>query len=190
MATTDSQVLADRKKALEEQFFARQERELVERMRREAAQKERKEALAEASGIRDREVLDRLAALDLNGATVAALGLVPLVEVAWADGAIHERERAAVVRAAEEAGVTRDTAAHALLESWLNRRPEPALLEAWKEYAAALAADLGDEERQILRHDLLDRARAVAAAAGGFLGTGKVSAAEEAMLRELETVFA
>lgn len=189
-AQRDTQVLADRKKALEEQFFARQERELVEQMRRKAAQTDRREALAEASGIQDPEILDRLVALDLDGATVAALGLVPLVEMAWADGAVHEREREAVLRAAEQAGTTRETAAHVLLESWLDRRPEPALLDAWKDYAGALAASLPGAERQALRHDLLDRARTVAEAAGGFLGVGKVSDAEEAVLEELEAALA
>jgi hypothetical protein len=36
MENRDSQVLAERKKALEEQFFARQEKELRERVRRQA----------------------------------------------------------------------------------------------------------------------------------------------------------
>jgi len=98
---SDVRILADRKKALEEQFFAREERQLLERVRAEAAQKERRQALAHASGIDDAAVIDRLVALDLDGGTIAALGLVPLVEVAWADGTLHERERDAVVQASE-----------------------------------------------------------------------------------------
>lgn len=182
----EAQILSDRKKALEEQFFAQQERELRERVRREAAEKERRQALAEASGIHDGAVLDRLAALDLDGGTVAALGLVPLVEVAWADGTLHERERTAVLRAAEEAGVSPGTAAHDLLESWLTHRPGPELLHAWTDYTQALAASLSEAEREGLRHELLDRARKVAEAAGGILGLGKVSDAEKAMIGELE----
>lgn len=190
MATSDdTHILADRKRALEEQFFARQERELVERVRREAATKERRQALAEASGIRDPAVLDRLEALDLDGVTVVALGLVPLVEVAWADGTLHARERDAVLRAAEEAGVAVSTAAYVLLESWLKQPPGAELLEAWQEYAGALAATLDENERQAFRHDLVERARGVAAAAGGILGIGKVSDAEEAVIAEMETAL-
>jgi len=183
---TDPHVLADRKRALEEQFFARQERELVERVHREAAAKERRANLAAASGVHDAAVLDRLVDLDLDGATIAALGLVPLVAVAWADGTLEEREREAVLRAAGEAGVSRDTASYVLLESWLERPPAPELLAAWKDYAGALAASLGAAERESLRREMVSRARSVAEAAGGFLGMGKISDAEEAKIAELE----
>ncbi|HSL84481.1 MAG TPA: hypothetical protein VLF66_17040 [Thermoanaerobaculia bacterium] len=186
----DAQVLGERKKALEEQFFARQEKELRERVRREAESKARRQALAEASGIRDEAVLDHLASLDLDGETVAALSLVPLVEVAWADGTLHDNEREAVLRAARESGVAPDTAAGALLESWLETRPDAELLTAWEGYVEALVAGLDGAERQALRHELLDRARAVAESAGGFLGMGKVSDAETAMLARLERAFA
>ena len=189
MTSHDTQILADRKKALEEQFFARHERELVERVRREAEAKARKEGLAEASGIRDDEVLDRLAALGLDAGTVAALGLVPLVEVAWADREIHEREREAVMRAAGEEGAAAGSAAHDLLVTWLDRRPGRDLLDAWKGYVGALVESLDLEERQALRDGILARARGVAEAAGGFLGVGKVSDAEERKLAELEAAF-
>lgn len=189
MTTRDTQILADRKQALEEQFFARHERELIARVRQEAEETAKKEALAEASGIRDEEVLDRLAALGLDAGTVAALGLVPLVEVAWADREIQAREREAVMKAAGEAGATEGTAAHALLTGWLDQRPSPDLLEAWKGYVAALVASLDVAERQALRDGILDRARDVAGAAGGFLGMGSVSAAERAKLEELEAAF-
>ncbi len=189
MTTHDSQILADRKKALEEEFFARHERELVERVRLEAAEKERKTGLAEASGIRDAEVIDRLAALGLDAGTVAALGLVPLVEVAWADRELHEKEREAVLRAAGDAGATDGTAAHALLLKWLDKRPGPELLAAWKGYVGALVESLDTTERQALRDGILGRARGVAESAGGFLGLGKVSEVEEQKLQELEAAF-
>lgn len=183
---SDPHVLSDRKKALEEQFFARQERELVERVHREAAAKERRQELADASGIRDPAVLDRLVGLDLDGATVAALGLVPLIAVAWADGSIETREREAVLRAAGEAGVSRDRAAYVLLESWLARPPGAELVGAWKDYAGALAASLSEAERESFRREMVSRARSVAEAAGGFLGLGKISDAEEATIADLE----
>jgi len=183
-------LLRERRKALEEQFFARQEKELRERVRREQAAKARREALAEASGIQDEGVLDHLASLELDGETLAALSLVPLVEVAWADRTLHENEREAVLRAARESGMAPDSAAWVLLESWLETRPDAELLAAWESYVEALVAGLDEAERQTLRHELLDRARAVAESAGGFLGVGKVSEAETAMLARLERAFA
>lgn len=186
---SDSKVLGDRKKALEEQFFARQEREMRERVRRQAAERDRREALAEASGVRDPAVLDRLVALGIEPEAVTALSLVPLVQVAWADRTLHDREREAVLRGAEEAGVGPDHPAREVLDGWLRERPGGDLLEAWKGYARALAESLEPAERDSLRRELLDRARGVAEAAGGFLGMGKVSDAEQAVLEELAAAF-
>jgi hypothetical protein len=189
MTTHDTRILADRKKALEEEFFARHERELVERVRLEAQEKERKEGLAEASGIRNEEVLDRLVALGVDAGAVSVLGLVPLVEVAWADRELHDREREAVMQAAGEAGAGLGTAAHDLLVSWLDKRPGPDLLQAWKGYVAALIESLDQDERQALRDGILHRAQGVAAAAGGFLGVGKISDVEQRKLDELAAAF-
>ncbi len=49
---------------------------------------------------------------------------------------------------------------------------------------------MGREEVAALKEGLLDRARAVAGASGGFLGLGpKVSAAEADVIGRLEQVF-
>ena len=51
-----------------------------------------------------------------------------MFETAWADGTLDAKERRAVV---DRTGVARDSAAGALLEAWLDRRPDPKLLAAW-----------------------------------------------------------
>jgi hypothetical protein len=114
---------------------------------------------------------------------------VPLVEVAWADGTLDERERGAVLRAAREAGVTDDQPGFALLEGWLRQAPEPHLLETWSAYVQGLCAQLAPDARRTFHDQLLRRTRAVAEAAGGFLGLGKVSAAEQAVLATLDRAF-
>jgi hypothetical protein len=126
----------------------------------------------------------------VDAEAVVALELVPLVAVAWADGTIDERERAAVLRAAREAGVSGDQPAHGLLETWLGHPPEGHLLETWGAYVRGLCAQMAPDERRTFRDQLLGHTRAVAEAAGGFLGLGKVSAKEQAVLRELERAFA
>ncbi len=185
----DTQVLGDRRKALEEAFFSRHERELVERFRNQAAARERREALAHASGISDPEVLERLLALEIGPETLAALSLAPLVVVAWADRSVEAPEREAVSEAAREAGVVPGSPAAELLDGWLAKRPGPELMAAWKAYVGALAAGLGESGRRRLREDLLAGARRVAESAGGFLGMGKVSEAEREKLEELEQAF-
>lgn len=182
--------LGDRKQALEEAFFAQQDQAILRRLRDAEASKSKKEALAAASGITDDAVLDKLTALGLDSATVAALSLVPLVLVAWADGAIDDKERGAVLSAAAEAGVEDGGPGHQLLGGWLAKRPPPQLLSAWTDYIRAMAPTLSEDGRRDLKSNLLDRARKVAEAAGGFLGAGrKISPTERDVLDRLEKAF-
>jgi hypothetical protein len=183
--------LGDRRKALEEEFFAKHNQQLLRQLRETTAAKAKHEALAAASGITDAAVLAQLAAVGLSSETVAALSLVPLVEVAWADGRLDDKERGALLAAAEHAGLSKDSASYQLLEEWSRQRPSPRLLAAWKAYVAALSRMLDVQATQALKQDLLGRAREVAEAAGGFLGLGKrISSAEQAVLTELEQAFA
>jgi hypothetical protein len=183
--------LGDRRKALEEEFFAKQNQRLLRQLRETTAAKARHEALAAASGITDAAVLAQLAAVDLSSETMAALALVPLVEVAWADGALDAKERSALLAAAEHAGLSNDSASYQLLEQWLREQPSPKLLAAWKAYVAGLSRTLDGHAKAALKQDLLGRARVIAEAAGGILGLGKrISSAEQAVLTELEQAFA
>jgi hypothetical protein len=184
------ELFGDRRKALEEAFFAKQNEKVKQQLRAKHQGQARREALAAASGIRDEGVLDKLVALGLGAETLAALSLVPLVEVAWADGTIDAKERAAILAGIEKQGIAPASAAHELLEGWLSKRPDRQLLLAWKDYVKALAAGLDAGALGALRSDLIGRARAVAEAAGGFLGVGsKISKAEESVLRDLEQSF-
>lgn len=53
------------------------------------------------SSIKDTAVLDKSLAQKITSATLAALSLVPLAAVAWADRGGHDRERAAILSGAE-----------------------------------------------------------------------------------------
>jgi len=176
--------------ALEESFFQVKNTELLDAFRQRLAQQQRKEQLASASGIHDDAVLDRLVASDIRPETLAALTLVPLIEVAWADGRVQSKEHAAVLEAAEQAGIRRNDEAFGLLDAWLAEKPGPDLLETWKQYVAALCESLERDAVERLKHGLLDRARRVAEATGGLLGFGRrVSPEEQAVLEGLERVF-
>jgi tellurite resistance protein len=183
--------LDDRRRAMEEAFFAKQDAELIRRMQKGAAPDTQKESLSAASGITDPALLEKLVGLGLDSNTLAALSLVPLVAVAWADGSIEEKERAALLSAAADSGLDRSGTAYQLLTGWLATRPSPQLVETWADYIKATSAGLGEDARRALKLSLLGRARRVAEAAGGFLGlASKVSPAEEAVLTRLEQAFA
>lgn len=179
-----------RRRELEEKFFLEQDMELLRALREQTASKERKKALADASGITDDELLDQLMELDVSGETVAALSLVPLIAVAWADGTLDAKERAAVLDAAEQKAVEKGHPGYKLLECWLSRKPDGKLLTIWKDYVSTLSQTLGDAAKDALKQDLLGRAREVAEAAGGLLGFGnKISSSEQTVLSELEEAF-
>jgi hypothetical protein len=148
------------------------------------------EGLARASGLDDQELLGRLVDLGIDARSWTALSLVPLVEVAWADGSIDAKERAAILAAASEHGLHRTAPGHVLLESFLHKRPEATLFASWGGYMTELAAQLSPAERESVRAQIVDRARKVAAAAGGILGIGAISDAEKRVLAALERPFA
>ena len=182
--------LRDRRTAFEEIFFAKQDAKVLAQLRRESERRAAVESLARASGIDDPELLDRLVELGLDARSWTALALVPLVEVAWADGNVDAKERAAILTAASEHGLHRTAPGHVLLESFLRNRPEASLFASWGGFMTELAAQLNPEERESVRSQILDRARRVAAAAGGILGIGSISDAEKRVLAALERPFA
>jgi len=176
-------------KSLEEAFFARENQRLLERMRAKAELDERREALREVLLVKDEAFIDHLLELSIGPQTVLAVALIPLAAVAWADGKLDDREREAVLRAAEQRSVKPGTEAHELLTSWLEHRPGAGLIETWKRYVRALAPSFSDEEREAMRESVIGTARHVAEAAGGFLGLARISAAERELLDDLEAVF-
>jgi len=179
-----------RRSELEEEFFRKRDAELLQALREQTASKKKKEALACAAGIDDEELLDQLIELEVCGETAAALSLIPLIVVAWADGNIDDKERNAILTAAESQGVEKDEPGHDMLERWLTQKPEAKLLNVWKNYVGALLPSLTPEAKDALKTDLLGRARSVAQAAGGILGFGnKISKSEQAALDDLERVF-
>jgi hypothetical protein len=174
---------------LEEAFFIRQDAVLIDRLRAMKQMAETKASLSDVSGISNDVILERLVELDVKPETVAALSAVPLIEVAWADGEVDADERKAVLAHADAKGIQPGTIEHELLDRWLTHRPEPKLLEAWQTYVKGLCETLDDEEKALLKQELLRNAQATAEASGGFLGIGRISKSERAMLDTLAGSF-
>ena len=115
---------------------------------------------------------------------------MPLVEVAWSDGRIQRNERRAILAGAHANGLAKDSPGYDLLEHWLERPPNSALFEVWRDYVADVCPQLNGRERRALRDEILGRALAVAEAAGSLFGLGNnVSREEAAVLRGIEAAF-
>jgi len=181
--------MESRRVALEESFFAEHNEKLLEKLRAAAKERKTKEAISAILGIDDDAVLQQLVDVGICEETVVALYLVPMIEVAWADGEIQGKEREAVLKAAAEHGIERDSIASELLGSWLQQPIDKELLGVWEGLAQALKDDLAPDAMQATRARIIGSARAVAEAAGGILGLGKISPEERKMLERLETAL-
>lgn len=175
---------------LEEAFFARENARLLEELRARKLQTERRESLRAVLGQLDDATLDHLLDAGLHAETAVALAIVPMAAVAWADGEVQPKEREAILKAAAERGVSEGSPSFAVLTSWLERKPDKHLIEAWARYARGLWEALEPADRVEMRQRLVDRAREVAESAGGFLGLGsKISAAEQKVIDELAALL-
>ncbi len=184
------EVLGNRRRALEESFFARRNNQLLEQLRSEAAVAERLQQLATVSGIEDSATLQQFLEADIQPETFAAVSLIPIVQVAWSDGKLDDKERSSILTAAAEQGLGESGPAHQLLEDWLTNQPGGDLLEAWKDYIRALCETLTAETKENLQTQIITRARLVAEATGGILGLGnKISTSEQGVLDELSAAF-
>jgi hypothetical protein len=171
-------------------FFLKEDQKLIEKQRAMRKLKETKEELAKASGIKNDAILQKLVELNVRPETLASLTLVPLVEVAWADGSVDENEKKAVLAAVERHGFSKGSTDYDLVTQWMTHRPAPALLEAWMHYVQGLCEQLSPEEIKTLKEDLVGHTRNIAMASGGFLGLGnKISKSEEDILKKLEGAF-
>jgi hypothetical protein len=182
--------LDDRRQALEESFFKKANEKLLAELRQKRAHDEQRQALADVIKLQNDAVLDHLVDAGISAQTWLAISLVPLVEVAWADHKVERAERQAIMKAAADNGVVEGSAAAELLDDWLTRRPLPGVRQAWTEYIQAVVPLLGDAAREALREETLEKSRAVALSAGGFLGFGdKISENEAKVLEELGRAF-
>lgn len=181
--------LEDRGRALEDQFFDKENQQKLAAMKEKMDSQRSREDLRKASGMSDDAVLDKLVALGLRSNTIAALSLVPLIAVAWADGEIQDNERTAILQGAHGKGLEAGTDGYEVLQTWLKTKPSAELFSAWESYIKALTTQLNEEQNRLLKNQIVGFAKMVAAAAGGILGFGKVSGDEEKVLDRIEAAF-
>lgn len=183
-------VFDERRTALEEQFFAKHDAELVSKLKTEASAKATKEELRKLTGINNEQLLDTLVNLGIGGAATLVMSLYPIIAVAWADGVVDEKERTIIAALSKTMGIDEKSPAQGYLTKWLAEKPEPKWHELWAAYTRELAFRLPVSDRELLKATVLDRARSVAEISGGFLGLAfRVSKAEQDVLDKLAAAF-
>lgn len=180
-------ILKMREAAFEATYFQKKEAELVSRLKAVFDKAIDRESIRQATGIADEALLDRMAELRLNGEVMSAFKLLPVIEVAWADGPVDAKERRAVLEAARQQGITPGSKAFEMLERRLGEGPSPDARKIWYLYAAELKKTLSTEQLAEFRRDLLDLCHRVAEASGGILGLVlKTSANERRVIDAVE----
>ena len=173
---------------LEREFYGGIDRELIVQVQEHLEQSADAPATA-FPGISSQQILSELQSAEITPKTLMAFALFPSIYVAWSDGDLADKEKDAILKAAETTGVILGSPAYGLLNSWLNKKPTQELFAAWSDFVIAVRPALSETAFQELRDAATKRARRVAETAGGFLGVFKVSTAEENALIELEQVF-
>jgi hypothetical protein len=182
---TDKDAFAERGRSLEEEYFHRKERELIDKMRVRAAADDQRRRLGEMAGVADEEVLSDLQALGYTPETVMMLYLVPVIQIAWAEGGVSQKERDLIVKAARSRGITEGTPCDQQLSLWLTTRPSDEMFEKSLRAIRTLLQAQPTDARDASEKDLLSLATAIASASGGIVGFGAVSAEERQMLSHI-----
>jgi len=172
-----------RKRTNEEEYFQRKDRELIEQMRLRAKAQQELRELGERVGVTDPELSRQLAELGFTTETVKLLPLIPVLEMAWAEGEVTAAERKMVVDAARGRGIEAGGAADRQLADWLDRRPEDSLFRRAGRLINALVESGGRFE--VTPDDIIKYCEAIADASGGLFGIRRVSSEERATLSRI-----
>jgi len=185
---TDHDSLAERGRAIEEEYFRRKDRELIEKMRQAAAAEQARGEMGRKTGLDDPVLLQELQELGFTPDTVVLLPIVPVLEMAWAEGGITPAERSLIVQLARSRGVAENSAADQQLTQWMTSRPDGAVFaRAGRLIAAMLSSASGQAGTPLTTADLVAYCERIAAASGGILGLriGSISSEEKALLSRI-----
>jgi hypothetical protein len=181
----DNDTLRERGRSLEEDYFRKKDRELIERMRHAAAAEREREELAKTSGLTDPALLQELKDLGFTPATVALLPLVPVLRMAWAEGGVTHAERELLVRLARSRGIAEGSEGDRQLAEWIMRRPDNSTFTRAGRLIRAMLDARAPETSDLSADDLVRYSEQIAAASGGIFGIGRISAEEKQLLASI-----
>ena len=111
--------------------------------------------------------------------------IVPVVQVAWAEGGVSPAERRLIVELARSRGIESGSPADQQLTAWLDRRPPASVFERATRLIRAMLDQHGAAAMDLSADGLIKYAESIASASGGMLGIGRISAEERKILENL-----
>ena len=184
---SDHDAFAERGRALEEEYFRKKDRELIDKLRRASEADKARGELSKETGVTDPAMLAALEELGLTADTVALLPLVPVVELAWAEGGITPAERQMVLSLARSRGITEGSAADLRLNMWMASRPTPEQFAKATRVMSALLDSGAPVAKGLSADQLVKYCEQIASASGGLFGMPfrAISMEEQALLARI-----
>jgi hypothetical protein len=176
-------MIHERGRSLEDDYFRKKDRELIEKIQRATEGERARADVGRAAGLTDPALAQELLELGFAADTVALLPLVPILQMAWAEGGVSEAEYDLIVRFARSRGISEGSAADRQLTAWLTERPGEAVFARAGRLIRAML-DSGSDA-SLNADDLVSYAEKIAAASGGVFGIGRISAEERKLLSGL-----
>tara|TARA_B100001250_G_scaffold378950_1_gene369180 strand:+ start:231 stop:842 length:612 start_codon:yes stop_codon:yes gene_type:complete len=171
--------------ANEESYHRSQDAALIDELRKRLQNEAQVESIKAETGVADDAVLARLAELGITSEMVPVLHLVPLFDVAWADGEVQDGERVLLNEAATATGIT-EGPARALFEKMLSEPPDAKLVAASMAFISSLLHVLPEGEAEAAKNNLIDLSLRVADACGGVFGLwGRIEESERSALNRV-----
>ena len=177
--------LSERGRSLEDEYFRKQDQELIEKMRRTAAADANRRELAASAGVQDPELIAEIEALGFSADTISLLPLLPLLEVAWAEGGVSGEERALLIQLARSRGISEGSVADRQLAGWLESPPSRDMFARATRLVRAMLTAAGSERTTMTADDLVKYSEDIAAASGGIFGMKKISAEERSLIERI-----
>lgn len=140
--------------------------------------------------MREQEIIESLTALGLSRGEYAYVQLLPLVQVAWAEGQVEAGERKAIIDYLRAIGLAQSGGPH--LERWLSSPLTEKAYASAQRLLVNLAYRYEGVDPQLNLSTLprvLEGCNSVAHASGGFLGMGRASAVEKRVIDDIKEAF-
>jgi len=132
----------------------------------------------------DADVIRALADLGMDEQSIKALPLLPLIQVAWADGEIQAGERTTIETLAVNRFELTDEGQR-LMGNWLRYPPSQTYFDKGREALLMVAMREQDGMDESVLSDVVELSKKVARSAGGLFGIGAISSSEAAAIKEI-----
>lgn len=182
---SEKNIFAEREHWLEEEYFRKQDQLLIEQIHQRKAKEDDRQRLIEITGLKDEDAITALQDLGYTSDTVELLHMLPLVEVAWASGAVTDKHRKAILKIARMRGIQANSASAEKLLRWLDEKPSEELFEASLHAIRLILESLPPEEQEYQREDLLARCNQIAHVLFGRFWGHEVVQDEEQMIAHI-----